>query len=110
MTTGIDRIAPGADWEDTVYRLASINLKRRQRIGQQPATIEGSRAFAEARLRPAFEAIKLGHTVVWDAPAGLTSIQTRWTCVDCGRAVLQRSSMDAPYGSALDGQCPGREG
>lgn len=109
MTRTIDRIGPGADWEQAVYALASTNLARKQARGED-GTIESSRAFAERRLAPAFEAIAHGHTVTWDPPAGLTSVQTRWSCVDCGRAVLQRTSMDHTYGSALDGQCPGRDG
>lgn len=99
-----DRIGPETNREEATAALAAENLSRKAARGE-PGAPEGSRAFAEGRLATAFLAADMGHTVTWDPPAGLTSVQTRWTCVGCGSAVLQRTTLDAPYGSALEKRC-----
>lgn len=53
-------------------------------------------------LTPPERATRLGHVVEWDPPHGLSSVE-RWTCVQCGSAVLR--SNGNVYGSAVDGEC-----
>jgi hypothetical protein len=43
------------------------------------------------------------HNVEWDPPAALTSVK-RWTCRNCGLAVLQAADGHF-YGSALTEEC-----
>jgi hypothetical protein len=100
MSTTFDVISPDTDRETAVSDLAAA----------KPGDPEARLAFARQRLSVAFLAADLGHAVTWDPPWGITSIQSRWTCTSCGRAILQRTSMDDPYGSAItDGPCPGKE-
>jgi hypothetical protein len=47
-------------------------------------------------------ALDLGHDLVWDPPAAITSVW-RWTCRRCDRAVLDRAGV--VYGSAVEAQC-----
>jgi hypothetical protein len=99
MSKPYDLIAPGADRQATERALAEAFAAK---SGCDPAV---KLPAAQDRLAPAFAAADLGHTLAWDAPAGLTSVRSRWTCRECGSAVLVRE--ERMYGSALDGQCPG---
>lgn len=61
-------------------------------------------------LTPAQEGKKraedLGHDLEWDPPMSLTGSTARWTCVNCGEAVLVHGS--TIYGNAADARCQGR--
>lgn len=55
------------------------------------------------RVEPAVAAAtEKGHTVEWDAPAGMTAAR-RWTCTRCGDAVLDYCGN--VYGGAVDRSC-----
>lgn len=100
-----DRIGPDTDMDQARADLAAEYQTRRAAEGE--ATTDGQAyQFAARRLSLTAFTAELGHVVTWDPPACLGSVETRWTCVNCGRAVLQRSVVDAPYGSALDERCP----
>jgi hypothetical protein len=101
------RIGPDTDWEEAVAALAAENLRRRQARGE-PASAAASQNFAVRRLDAAFRAARLGHVVVWDPPAGLTSVRARWTCTRrmCGAAVLV-SAEGGVYGKAAAEACLG---
>src|SRR5580698_2237720 len=78
------RIGPDTDWETAMASMCAV------RAGRRSTTVYEEQWFAVKRLGPALRAARLGHTVEWDPPAGLTSVQARWTCIhpDCGAAVL----------------------
>ena len=78
-------IGPDTDWETVIAAMCAT------RVARQPGTtLYSHQQFAVKRLDPALRAAANGHTVEWDPPAGLTSLEARWTCThrDCGAALL----------------------
>jgi hypothetical protein len=80
-------IGPDTDWQDAVGELATEHARRADRRGEVTSAA-AAQSFAVRRLDPALRAARLGHTVEWDPPAALTSIQARWTCTRCGATLI----------------------
>lgn len=97
-------IGPDTDMDEALTELASEFAARHSGRGQ--CTQEDADGFAAERLSLAFTAAELGHVVIWTPPRVIVSVHCRWTCANCGRAVLQLRSGYPPYGSALDARCP----
>jgi hypothetical protein len=53
--------------------------------------------FVAARVKP-------GHTFDYDPPSGIT-VMSRWTCSECGDAVLTSGDVGVVYGGATERTC-----
>jgi hypothetical protein len=103
MTTpGVnDPIGPGYDADGLLGE-----LEERFRARSSFATPES----AWLRLRGAFAAADLGHTVRWDPPGppDWPRVHARWTCIKCGRSVsddMSRREGQRLFGPAHDEPC-----
>lgn len=91
-------VRPDEPAEDVPSPAADSSLEGRSAPGLLTQASEPEKVVEPAVAK----AVENGHTVEWDAPAGISAVR-RWTCTRCGDAVLDNRGH--LYGGAFDRTC-----